>query len=226
MLIIPQSQLNSMNKSFIISSNNSQLAEQKVLQIKNSLQVGSLDYLVISPQGQNIKIEQIKQLISWSSLKPFHSPSKLVLIEQAEKMTPEAQNALLKTLEEPNRFTSIILLTSNYKLLLPTVISRCQIEEINQKQDDNQQLAEQFVNSKLLDRFMFIDQIFSLKESAEQKTRLDELLVSLVNHYRKAMFHKKSAFSNVKLVNETMKKLKANVAKRLLMENLVINLKK
>lgn len=58
-------------------------------------------------------------------IKPYSSPYKVYIVEEAEKMTVQAQNALLKTLEEPPEYVVIMLLTSNMNMLLPTVISRC-----------------------------------------------------------------------------------------------------
>lgn len=59
------------------------------------------------------------------SVKPYESRYKIYLIPEGEKMTPAAQNALLKTLEEPPEYTVIIIMTSNINAFLPTIISRC-----------------------------------------------------------------------------------------------------
>lgn len=58
-------------------------------------------------------------------IKPYSSKWKIYLINEAEKMTVQAQNALLKTLEEPPAYAVILLLTSNIDVLLPTILSRC-----------------------------------------------------------------------------------------------------
>ncbi len=82
---------------------------------------------VVRPTGQSIKIKQIRQIISDASKKPFESGYKIIIIENAEKMTHDAQDAFLKTLEEPPANTVFILLAENHNLLLPTIVSRCQI---------------------------------------------------------------------------------------------------
>ncbi|OGN10223.1 MAG: hypothetical protein A3J46_05980 [Candidatus Yanofskybacteria bacterium RIFCSPHIGHO2_02_FULL_41_11] len=71
-------------------------------------------------------IENIRDLKSFLYVKPYYGPYKLALIDEAEKMTAEASNALLKILEEPSSSTVIILVSSKPKLLLPTIWSRCQ----------------------------------------------------------------------------------------------------
>ncbi len=58
-------------------------------------------------------------------IKPYSSSYKIYLVDEAEKMTPQAQNALLKTIEEPPAYAVIMLMTTNQELFLPTILSRC-----------------------------------------------------------------------------------------------------
>ena len=58
-------------------------------------------------------------------IRPYYSPYKIYIVADADLMTPQAQNALLKTIEEPPKYAVIILLTSNIGGLLPTIQSRC-----------------------------------------------------------------------------------------------------
>jgi len=74
-----------------------------------------------------IVIEQIRDLKSKLSLSSFLNSYKIAVIEEADRMNEEAQNALLKILEEPTKKTILILITSDYTLLLPTIISRCRL---------------------------------------------------------------------------------------------------
>lgn len=76
---------------------------------------------------QSIGIEDIKLIQKKIFLKPIKSPTKAVIIEDAHLLTIEAQNALLKVLEEPPEHTIIVLATKTKEVLLPTIISRCQI---------------------------------------------------------------------------------------------------
>ena len=83
----------------------------------------SPDYIEITPDGNSIKIAQIRKLQSDILVKPY----KIYVIDEAQKMTVEAQNALLKTLEEPPKYAIIILITNNKESLLDTIKSRCEI---------------------------------------------------------------------------------------------------
>lgn len=84
------------------------------------------DYINIYPDGNSIKIAQIRNLQTDIIVKP-HKKYKIYIINQAESMTIEAQNALLKTLEEPPEYVIMILITNNKEALLDTIKSRCEI---------------------------------------------------------------------------------------------------
>ena len=83
------------------------------------------DFEIIEPDGNNIKIEQIRELIKKVYEKPIVSNKKVYIINDSNLMTKEAQNSLLKTLEEPPEYVTIILIASNENLFLPTIKSRC-----------------------------------------------------------------------------------------------------
>lgn len=78
----------------------------------------------------DISIEQIRNMQHDSSLPPFEGKYKVFIIDGAEQLSNEAANCLLKTLEEPADKVIYLLLTTNDRLLLPTVISRCQKLEL------------------------------------------------------------------------------------------------
>ncbi|MCI5642539.1 MAG: AAA family ATPase [Peptoniphilus sp.] len=74
-----------------------------------------------------IKKEEIEEIIENSFSKPYNSSHKIVIIDDFDKVTVEGQNALLKTLEEPEDYLILILISSTIKKILPTIISRCRI---------------------------------------------------------------------------------------------------
>jgi DNA polymerase-3 subunit delta' len=81
-------------------------------------------------EAKLIGIDQIKEIQHAASLPPFEGKHKVFIIDGAELLSTEAANCLLKTLEEPESKVTFILLTTNDRLLLPTVVSRCQILEL------------------------------------------------------------------------------------------------
>lgn len=85
------------------------------------------DVLFVEPDGQTIKVDQIRLLKSEFSKSGMESAQKVLIIDQAEKMTVSAANSLLKFIEEPDGQTYIFLLTENSEKILPTIRSRCQL---------------------------------------------------------------------------------------------------
>ena len=83
------------------------------------------DLLIIDEENGSIKNEQIKKIVNDVFEKPILSLKKVYIINNSENMTREAQNSLLKTLEEPPEHTIIILIVNNENLLLNTIKSRC-----------------------------------------------------------------------------------------------------
>lgn len=84
------------------------------------------DVFWVTREKASLGVEEIReQLCNTMDIKPFSSPYKIYIVPEAEKMTEAAQNALLKTIEEPPAYGVVILLTSNITELLPTIQSRC-----------------------------------------------------------------------------------------------------
>ena len=104
------------------------------------------DLQFIRPDGSELKIGQIRELQKQIIYEPLEANRKVYILTDIDRMNDYAENALLKTLEEPPASSVLILLTSNIKALLPTTRSRCQILQFHLI--PTQQLAE-----ILVDRF-------------------------------------------------------------------------
>ena len=76
--------------------------------------------------GDTIKIEHVRQLQDSIYLRPYEGKYKVFIVDNAHLLTPDASNAFLKTLEEPPANSLIILITSKPRMLLSTIVSRCQ----------------------------------------------------------------------------------------------------
>lgn len=94
---------------------------------KQALSQNHPDIIKITHEKPNtISVDDIREQINGDvMIKPYGDGRKIYIINDAEKMNAQAQNALLKTLEEPPEYVTIILLTTNAELLLPTIKSRC-----------------------------------------------------------------------------------------------------
>ena len=85
------------------------------------------DLHILKPEGQTIKIEQVRQLENDISLAPYEAEQRVIIIDQAESMTVQSANSLLKTLEEPIGNVLFMLIVSNRQMLLDTILSRCMV---------------------------------------------------------------------------------------------------
>ncbi len=81
---------------------------------------------LVHEKPNTISVDDIRRQINQDvAVKPYASPYKIYIVDEAEKMNLQAQNALLKTIEEPPAYVVILLLTSNADIFLPTILSRC-----------------------------------------------------------------------------------------------------
>ncbi len=94
---------------------------------KQALSDNQPDIIRVTHEKPNtISVDDIRaQINNDVAIKPYSSPYKVYIMNEAEKMTVQAQNAILKTLEEPPEYAVILLLTTNVSSLLPTILSRC-----------------------------------------------------------------------------------------------------
>ena len=91
---------------------------------------------IVHEKPNTIGVEDIrKQITGDMGIKPYSSPRKIYIINEGEKMTIQAQNALLKTLEEPPEYGVILILTANVNMLLPTIVSRCVVLHMRPVED-------------------------------------------------------------------------------------------
>jgi DNA polymerase-3 subunit delta' len=144
------------------------------------------DFKIIEPDGNSIKIEQIREFQRKVTEKPIISEKKVYIINDSDKMTTEAQNCLLKTLEEPPEFVIIILIGANESAFLSTIKSRCMIihfekienEKIEKYLEENYQIK---INSQIMiNAFQgSIGKAIELKEKQEQYEQIEKIIYSL-----------------------------------------------
>jgi len=122
--------INNINHAYLVVSKNTEYAYSQVKEfvekILNSNDLSNnVDYkLIESEDGKSIKINQIRDMQSDVAIKPIKSDRKIYVILDADKMNEQAQNCILKTLEEPPLYTSIFLITAFPEKLIDTVNSR------------------------------------------------------------------------------------------------------
>jgi DNA polymerase III delta prime subunit len=178
----------------------------------------------------SIGIEEIKEIKGEMRYKPFKENTQIALILDAKKLTVQAQNAFLKTLEESPDTTAYILLVGSEKDLLATIISRSKkmyskdIKDEHVEEKDLTQFC--FENNNLIEAFSKIEAL--AKDKIECNTYLDNYLSSLQNFFRKSIkegANIRKVTSKISLVNITKGQIEANGNRRLLLENLYLQIR-
>lgn len=141
---------------------------------------------VDSEDSKNIKIGQIRLMQENIAEKPIVSSNKVFVINNSDLMTTEAQNCLLKTLEEPPEYATIILIASNESKLLNTIKSRCtKISFKKLTDDDLKNYAESHnlnINLNLLPVYDgSVAKLIALSNESDLYNSLDDILDSLEN---------------------------------------------
>ncbi|MBI3380075.1 hypothetical protein HY029_04935 [Candidatus Gottesmanbacteria bacterium] len=170
-------------QTFLISSNNSDFIEKEIKQIQKNLDVSLVNLIEINP-ATSVSISDVRKILQTVSLKPYGGGERLIIINDIEKATPEASNALLKILEEPPVGNFFILITNNVNKLLPTIVSRCQIitdnHNTNNKTMDtgkSVKLLREILQSSAGERILLAQKVGNSREESIQL--LEELIVSL-----------------------------------------------
>jgi DNA polymerase III delta prime subunit len=120
--------------SYIVLSSSREKRQDYIEEFRLNHEIDQYDLTLIDKESsknqQSIGIEDVKNLEKITFLKPIKSKIKAVILDDAHLLTIEAQNALLKTLEEPPEQTLILLSAETIEPLLPTILSRCRIIKI------------------------------------------------------------------------------------------------
>lgn len=184
------------------------------------------DLLYISA-GEKLGIAEARKIKEHFALKPYSAKGRIVIIEDAGDLTHEAQNALLKTLEEPPKEAILILGAGSDANLLSTILSRCQIIHLN---TDNlvgrvprtyevyTKDLEKLLDSSIQERFEYVEK---LKDKGE-------FLHFLVHAFREILRRPKRNLTEVEVINflkellEAEKWAKQNVNIRAILEYLML----
>lgn len=144
------------------------------------------DFKIIELDGNSIKIEQIREFQRKVTEKPIISNKKVYIINDSDKMTTEAQNCLLKTLEEPPEFVTIILIGSNESAFLSTIKSRCMILHFDKiPNEEIERYLKENYNVKITSKLMInafegsIGKAIELKEKQEQYEQIEKIICNI-----------------------------------------------
>lgn len=176
----------------------------------------------------SIGIEDVKELQKEMMFSPFKEKVQIAYILDSEKLTVQAQNSLLKTLEETSESTVYILITDNERTLLPTILSRClklytNVNEVEEKESEYPDILD----LDIVDSFLKIEGI--AKEKADTEGFLTDLVKYFQQDLKKKLIDGNGIIEverNIKEVVLAQKRVKANGNRRLVLENLLLHLVK
>lgn len=210
----------------VIGKSNVRKTTQEVLKTKKLPKIIiSPDIFIISPLKASISISEIRNLKKHIFQKPVSLPYKYIIVEDAHKLTPEAQNALLKILEEPPSSAIIILEAENKHSLLPTILSRIVLIEGEKPQ------KWQVDAKSILDFESETDLLLEVSQIKNPKEWLDSQIILLTEKLEEDIKHSKNRgevrriTKVIKLCAQAKKMITANVNPKFALVNLIFNLK-
>ncbi len=189
------------------------------------------DYFEINKEpSESIKIDEIREILERIIEKPIISKKKVYIINNAEKMTVEAQNCLLKTLEEPPEFITIILVANNESTILTTIKSRCTkvafTEEIQKEITEENRERFDTINRIFgnIENYSSIDLLNKLDVLYKDKDNIFENL-EYINTVLIEKAKKNAKYLNyIDYVEETKNKLKSNSNYDMSIDNLILKI--
>lgn len=214
-------------ESLVIVSKFSEIGIEKANKICEEQKISSVDREINSFE-KTVGIPDIRTIQKKLYLKPIKGKSKTIIIDAPSGITTEAQNSLLKILEEPPANTFIILIVENKNLLLPTVISRCKMIEIKNENFQNQDLGnfQQIIGS--LQSLGIGDRLVLAQNASKTKEEALLFLEKSIYTARDNLIKNPSEKNNLEVLKSLQEGyivLKTtNTAPRLTLENLFLNL--
>lgn len=209
--------------------------------------ISLFDQVRLETDAPAVGIEQIRQFQRRLTFKPYHGKRSVGIVGEAHKLTTEAQNALLKTLEEPPGRAYIILETANAQTLLPTIISRCQHHDLGEVSEyTDRELSQMLTTMTKLHqasagkKLLFIDEIATTRDTA--LAWVQQAIVAALHLLRYRVLKPKSSgrsgltdLGAVQVGQESVllrrllaahRQLSANVNPKLVLDNLFLSLER
>lgn len=178
-----------------------------------SIKVSDLDKV-------SIGIGDIKEKLKEFQYKKIKHPVKILLIYDADRLTTEAQNALLKTLEEPSTDNHIFLICYDTNKLLSTIKSRCELIDFRDSSLASESTT--FLNTSLIEKFNYVKEIFNIKDTKEKKGRVETFFRNVANESKSLPEDKRYRIEE--LIVEYSIYFASEVNLRLVLENFIIKI--
>ena len=209
-------ELNRLAHALLFIGENSEQKKQTALELAAHLKCDPFHIRLIESESSEIKIDTIRQLNQEQRMQSAPGQTQVWIIIDAHRLTQQAANALLKTLEEPQEGQVIILLAPSIRSVLSTITSRCQrlifpVQETSENSDEIEQLIQKINTAKLSARISIIETLAKQSDSLEQ---------TLMHMQRQLMCHKNLVA--IDAIEKALQSLKANGNTQLVLEELLL----
>ncbi len=232
-----------MNGSTLIFGGNKNLREEKIIEIVNREENKTFEKIKelyerpdikiidLEEKEKSIGISQTREGTRFLQEKPFSYKKKFLIILNSEKLTTQAQNSLLKTLEEPPSYGVIILSSKTQNSLLETIVSRCRLLEIKKDELNGKDKCEVIGSENSLRKVLSMSLgeklDYAFEVSKEEKEDVLDILECWIEEGREMVLKEPKdnlILHNLKRVMEVRNDLEnTNVNVRLSMEALVLS---
>lgn len=214
-----------MTQSLLLIAQQKETRQQYLDDFCDQKEIGKFDRIVIQPEENSFGIAQVRSAQKSAFRKPLHGQEKILIFEDAQLLTVDAQNALLKLLEEPPRHTYMVLSAQVLQPFLPTIVSRCKIVTIKaplpKLSDEEKQKITQIVKS--IQEGSIGEKLALAETLSAQKETLPAFVDQLMLHARETMLAQPTHASHMHLL-QTLQEVRitlqtTNVSPRVILEH-------
>lgn len=166
-----------MMHAFLFIGTTANIRQQKIQARITGWNISPFDVITLAPKEEHISIDEVRELKRRLTLTPMKSDYMIGIIYQAKSMTIEAQNAILKLLEEPPPRVRLFIESENTNMLLPTIVSRCEVVRVSGVKDVPVQIPlAALMNAAIGERLTMLDAY--TKDRVQAKSFVEEALAS------------------------------------------------
>lgn len=188
--------------------------------IKETIGLAVADFEIIDSEA--IKIVDVRKVLHWLYLRPMVGEKKVLVILKAELLNSNNSTTLLKTVEEPPSYASIVLVTGDEHRILPTIVSRCRKIRlpfsVNNNLPENYKSVEEIVRLNVKERFELAAMIAEMENSD-----IKQILTLWQANYRQKLLKGDDKIQVLEKINRSKDLLETNISVKLLIENLLLN---
>ena len=194
-----------------------------------------IDIIHYKPSKASFGVDDVRNIIDEVNKKPFEGDNKVIIIHDGNKLTIQAQNALLKTIEEPPKGVYIIILCENLELILDTIKSRCEIYKLTPlSKEELYKYIElegyEYSNEQIVSAIAFsegipgrIDRYFKDETLKEVRNKIVDLLFAVIENDIETVLDKESVLLDYKDNKEEALNLIASIVRDILINKEVYN---